>query len=204
MEWRRLALETPTLWSDIKVASGEEDALEALLLLSKGRPLDIVLTGVRAPRRLLDVLILHTGRIRCMEVQLYEQAMEPFQVLGCASPDGFSRLSRLSIEDSIYNASPQETLSGSLFHPLERARRHNNTFNEMDLRVVQSLPMVSSLTALVINDAGTTTTFHSMKDTPSLLQNLTCHLLETLDVVVDDLSKEGWWDLLCTSLTYPN
>ena len=30
-----------------------------------------------------------------------------------------------------------------------------------------------------------------MKDTPSLLEHLTCDLLEILDVVVDDLSKEG-------------
>jgi len=216
-EWRDLVLETSALWSTIKVVTDDEDALEALrlaLLLSRNQPLDIVLTGVRAPRELPDVLVPHIGRIRSLEIQLYEQGREPFRVLGRASPDAFRRLSRFSVEDALYNLMPEETLKGSALHPLERARRHENALDEVDLKLIQSLPMLSSLTALVINDVSMTTIAPLqlpsvkslrllMKDTPLLLQTLTCHLLETLDLVIDDLSREGWWDVLCTSLAYP-
>ena len=216
-QWRALALETPGLWSNNKVAFDDEDALEALplaLLLSRNLPLDIVLTGVRAPRSLLDEFVPHTGRIRSLEVLTYKQASEPFRVLSRTSPDGFSRLSRLSIEDCRYNAKPEEVVKDSPLYTLERARLHENTLDEVDLKAVESLSMLSSLTALVINAARMTTSVPfqlpsvkslrlAMKDTPSLLQHLTCDLLETLDVVVDDLSRKGWWDVLHTSLAYP-
>ena len=42
-----------------------------------------------------------------------------------------------------------------------------------------------------------------MKYTPVVLENLTCNNLKSLDVVLDDTSREGWWDLLVKSLTYP-
>ena len=57
--------------SNIKVAFDEEDVLEALplaLLLSSNLPLDIVLTGVRASRSLLDEFVPHTGRIRSLSM----------------------------------------------------------------------------------------------------------------------------------------
>jgi len=36
-----------------------------------------------------------------------------------------------------------------------------------------------------------------------VLENLTCNNLKSLEVVLDDTSREGWWDLLVKSLTYP-
>ena len=36
-----------------------------------------------------------------------------------------------------------------------------------------------------------------------VLENLTCNNLKSLDVVLGDTSREGWWDLLVKSLTYP-
>jgi len=42
-----------------------------------------------------------------------------------------------------------------------------------------------------------------MKDAPTVLENLTCNNLKNLDVMLDDTSKEGWWDLLVKCLAYP-
>ena len=164
---------------------------------------------MHAPRETLDVLVPHTGRIHSLEALSYEQERETFRALGGMSGDDFNRLTLSSIEDALNNTNPEEALRGSL-HTLEQARQHKNTLGSQTGPVTSKH---SSFTAFVINDTGTTTTVPLqlpsvkalrlvMKDTPALLPNLTCHLLKTLDIVVNDLSKERWWDVLCTSLAY--
>ena len=73
------------------------------------------------------------------------------------SPDAFSRLSQLSVEDALHSSRPEGTLIGSPLYPLERVRQHKSTLDEVGLKLVQSLPGLSSLTALVISDDSTTT-----------------------------------------------
>jgi len=121
-----------------------------------------------------------------------------------------SSLCRLSIESASYN----ENRSVHSKHPLERASDDQNTINETDLFFIKSLPLLSSLTALVLHapevaDMGelqlprVESLRLGMKDAPTVLENLTCNNLKNLDVVLDDTSREGWWDLLVKCLTYP-
>ena len=42
-----------------------------------------------------------------------------------------------------------------------------------------------------------------LKNLPALLQSLQCNSLQILDVILEDTSRDGWWDLLLTSLVYP-
>jgi len=211
--WKRLVIETSKLWSDIRFNVDKDDMLETLnlsLLLSKNWPLDIAITGVCAPDEMVNGLIPHVRRIRELELFLYREARVPFRVLGGTPPDGLSSLCRLSIESASYN----ENSSVPSKHPLERASDDQNTVNETDLFLIKSLPLLSSLTALVLHVPGVVSMGQLellrveslrlvMKDVPTLLENLTCNNLKNLDVVLDDTSREGWWDLLAKSLTYP-
>ena len=211
--WKRLVTETSKLWSDIRVDVDNDDALETLhlsLLLSKNRPLDIAITGVCATNEIVNGLTPHVHRIRALELLLYREARIPFRVLGGTPPDGLSSLSRLAIESASYN----EGRFVPSKHPLERANDDQNTINEADLFLIKSLPVLSSLNSLVLNVPGIVTMAPLqlprvetvrlvMKDAPMVLENLTCNNLRNLDVVLDDTSREGWWDLLAKSLTYP-
>ncbi len=213
MAWKRLVIETSKLWSDIRIDVDNDDMLESLhlsLLLSKNWPLDIAITGVCASDEIVNGLIPHVYRIRVLELSLYREARVPFRVLGGTPPDGLSSLCRLAIQSASYN----ENSSVPSNRSLERASGDQNTINETDLFLIKSLPLLSSLIALVLHAPGVANMDHLqlprveslrlvMKDTPMVLENLTCNNLKSLDVVLDDTSREGWWDLLAKSLTYP-
>ena len=211
--WKRLAIETSKLWCDIRVDVDNDDVLEALqlsLLLSKSWPLDIAITGVCASDEIINGISPHVHRIKALELSLYREARVPFRVLGGTPPDGLTSLCRLAIESASYN----ESTSVPSKHPLERASDDQNTINEVDLFLIKSLPLLSSLNALVLHVPGVVNMDQLqlprveslrlvMKDAPLVLENLTCNNLKNLDVVLDDTSREGWWDLLAKSLTYP-
>jgi len=211
--WKRLVIETSKLWSDIRVNVNNDDMLETLhlsLLLSKNWPLDISITGVCASDEIVDGLTPHVHRIRALELFLYREARVPFRVLGGTPPDGLSSLSRLAIESASYNDKSYVPSK----HPLERANDNQNTINETDLFLIKSLPLLSSLNALVLHAPAFVSMDQLqlprveslrlvMKDAPMVLENLTCNNLKNLDVVLDDTSREGWWDLLAKALTYP-
>ena len=214
MAWKKLVIETPKLWSDIRIDVDNDDMLESLhlsLLLSKNWPLDIAITGVCASDGIINSLIPHVHRIRGLELSLYREARVPFRVLGGAPPDGLSSLCRLAIQSASYN----ENSSVPSNRSLERASNNQNTINETDLFLIKSLPLLSSLIALVLHAPGVANMDHVqlprveslrlvMKYTPMVLECLTCNNLKNLDVVLDETSREGWWDLLAKSLTYPH
>jgi hypothetical protein len=211
--WKKLVIETSKLWSDIRIDVDNDGVLETLhlsLLLSKAWPLDIAITGVRASDEIINGLIPHVHRIRALELSLYREARAPFRVLGGTPPDGLSSLRRLAIESASYN----ENTPVLSKHPLERASHSRNTITETDLFLIKSLPLLSSLNALVLHVPGIVNMVQLqlprveslrlvMKDSPMVLENLMCNNLKNLDVVLDDTSREGWWDLLTKSLTYP-
>jgi hypothetical protein len=211
--WKRLVINTSKLWSDIRINVDNDDVLESLhlsLLLSKTWPLDIAITGVCASDEIVNRLTSHVHRIRALELSLHWEARVPFRVLGGTPPDGLSSLCRLAIESASYN---ENTYVPSK-HPLERASDNQNTINETDLFLIKSLPLLSSLSALVLHVPGIVNMDQLqlprverlrlvMKDSPMVLENLACSNLKNLDVVLDDTSREGWWDLLKKSLTYP-
>jgi len=210
--WKRLVIETSKLWSDIRFNVSNDDMLETLhlsLLLSKNWPLDISITGVCASDEIVNGLTPHVHRIRALELFLYREARVPFRVLGSTPPDGLSSLSRLAIESASYNENSYVPSK----HPLERANDDQNTIDETDLFLINSLPLLSSLNALVLHAPGIVNMVQLqlprveslrlvMKDAPMVLENLTCNNLKSLDVVLDDTSREGWWDLLAKSLTF--
>ena len=213
MAWKKLVIETSNLWSDIAIDVDRDDMLETLqlsLVMSKNWPLDIAITGVCASDEIINGLIPHVHRIRALELLLYREARVPFRVLGGAPPGGLGSLRRLSIESASYN----ENISVPSKHPLERASDDQNTINETDLFFIKSLPLLSSIKALVLHAPGVVNMGELqlprveslrlvMKDAPTVLENLTCNNLKNLDVILDDTSKEGWWDLLVKCLTYP-
>jgi hypothetical protein len=221
MAWKRLAIETSRVWSNIKIDVSNHDMLETLqlsLLLSKNWPLDIAVTGSRASDELLNELAPHAHRIRSLELSLRRKARVPFRVLGRTPPEGLSSLCRLAIESASYSeiitAPYAENNLVPSKHPLERAKNHGNTVTDTDLFLIKSLPLLSSLTALILHAPGVTSMVRlqlprveslrlRMKDAPTLLENLMCNNLKTLDVVLDDTSREGWWVLLVKSLAYP-
>jgi len=211
--WKRLVIETSKLWSDIRIDVDNDDVLESLhlsLLLSKNSPLDIAITGVCASDEIVNGLTPHVHRIRALELFMHREARVPFRVLGSTPPNGLSSLCQLAIESASYD----ENTSAPSKHPLERASDDQNTISETDLFLIKSLPLLSSLNALVLHVPGIVSMEQLqlprveslrlvMKDTPMVLENLTCNNLKNLDVVLDDTSREGWWDLLVKSLTYP-
>jgi len=211
--WERLVIGTSKLWNDIRIDVDNDDVLESLhlsLLLSKNSPLDITITGVCASDEIVNVLTPHVHRIRALELFMYQGARVPFRVLGSTLPNGLSSLCRLAIESASYNENGPVPSK----HPLERASDDQNTISETDLFLIKSIPLLSSLNALVLHVPGIVSMDQLqlprveslrlvMKDTPMVLENLTCNNLKNLDVVLDDTSREGWWDLVVKSLTYP-
>jgi len=211
--WKRLVIETSKLWSDIRIDVDNDDVLESLhlsLLLSKNWPLDIAITGVCASDEIVNGLTPHVHRIRALELFMHREARVPFRVLGSTPPNGLSSLCQLAIGSASYD----ENTSAPSKHPLERASDDQNTINETDLVFIKSLPLLSSLNALVLHVPGIASIDQLqlprveslrlvLKDTPMVLENLTCNNLKSLDIVLDDTSREGWWDLLVKSLTYP-
>ena len=142
-------------------------------------------------------------RIRALELFMYREARVPFRVLGGTPPNGLSSLCQLAIESTSYD----ENTSAPSKHPLERASDDQNTISETDLFLIKSLPLLSSLNALVLHVPGIVSMEQLqfprveslrlvLKDTPIVLENLTCNNLKNLDVVLDDTSREGWWDHL--------
>jgi len=213
MAWKKLVIESSKMWSNIRIDVNNDDMLERLqlsLLLSKNWPLDIAITGVCASDEIFNDLIPHVHRIRSLELCLYREARIPFRVLGGTPPDGLSSLCRLSIEPASYH-DDGFVLSK---HLLESASRNQNAIDDTDLFLIKSLPLLSSLTAIVLHAPGVANMDNLqlprveslrlvMKDAPTVLENLTCNRLKNLDVVLDDTSREGWWDLLVKCLTYP-
>jgi len=184
--------------------------LNLSLLLSKNLPLDIAITGVCASEKIINSLIPHVHRIRALELLLYREARVPFRVLAGTLPGGLGSLCRLAIESASYNED-SFVPSG---HPLEPAGDDQNTINETDLTVIKSLPLLSSLTALVLHVPGVANMdkLHLprieslrlvMKGAHTVLENLVCNNLKNLDVVLDDTSRVEWWDLLVKCLTCP-
>ena len=213
--WRALVLETPSIWKNIYIAVDDDDALKAFpafLLFSKSWKLDVTIIGTHAPRSIIDGLFQDAHRIRTLEIRLRKAAREPFRGLSKAPPDGLCSLSRLAVET---HSVPQTSGVGrKTIQVLEQIKQDQNALDETDLNLLQTLPMLSSLTSLVLHDVGTVDIppleLLSLKSlriilnhSPSLLQSLKCNSLQTLDVILEDTSRDGWWNLLSSSLVYP-
>ena len=215
MAWRAFVLETPSIWKNIHIAVDDEDALKALpafLLLSKIEKLDVTIIGTRAPESVVDKLAQAAHRIRALEICLHKAAREPFRGLSSAPPDGLCSLSRLAVVT--YSVAQARDAEPQAIQALERVEQDQNALDGMDLNLLQTLPMLESLTALVLHDVGIVgvpplelLSLKSLrivlKNSPALLQSLKCESLQSLDVILEDTSRDGWWDLLLASLVYP-
>jgi len=213
--WRAFVLETPSIWENIHIAVDDDDALKALpasLFFSKTWKLDVTIIGTRAPESVVDELAQAAHRIRTLEICLQRAAREPFRGLSSAPPDGLCSLSRLSVET---HSAPQTRGAEPLTtQALERIKQDQNSLDGTDLNLLHTLPMLTSLTALVLHDVGIVDvpplellSLKSLRivlrNSPALLQSLKCNSLQILDVILEDTSRDGWWDLLLTSLVYP-
>ena len=215
--WKALVLETPSLWNNICVSVGHEDVLEALRLFlhfSKHVPLDVSLVGMQTPDIVLGDLRSHAHRIRSLDIHLKKEAGEPFRLLSKSPPDGLRSLSLLALEmptQAVSKGDPSVTSMDTL----ARTTENGGALDVHDFVLIQTLPLLSSLCSLVLHDTGVTdvpllelpcmkSLRLMMKDSPTLLGSFKCNRLEILDVVVDDTSREGWWDLLLKSLVYPS
>ena len=213
--WRSFVLETPSIWNNIYIAVDDDDALGALpasLLFSKTHKLDVIIIGTRAPHSVVEKLAQNAHRIRMLDICLRNAAREPFRSLSTAPPDGLCSLSRLAVET---HSVAQAGKSGPrTIQALERIKQDQNSLDLNDLNIIQALPVLSSLTALVLHDIGIVVVsplelFNLkslrivMQNSPALLQSLKCNALQTLDVILEDTSRDGWWDLLLSSLIYP-
>lgn len=69
----------------------------------------------------------------------------------------FQPSSQLSVKAAFHSSRPEETLIRSLPQPLERVRLHKNILDKVDLKLVQSLLVLSS-SALVISTSDASTT----------------------------------------------
>ena len=215
MAWKAIVLETPSIWKDIYIAVDDDDSLKALpasLLFSKAQKLDVMIIGTRAPCSVVDVLANEAHRIHTLEICLHKAAREPFRGLSKAPPDGLCSLSHLAVET--HSVTQTGGAGPQTIQALKRVKQDENALDGNDLHLLQTLPMLSSLTSLVLHDVGiagvTPLELLSLKslrivlqDSPALLQNLKCNALQTLDVILEDTSRDGWWDLLLSSLIYP-
>jgi hypothetical protein len=213
--WRAFVLETPSIWNNIYIAVDDDDSLRALpasLLFSKTRKLDVTIVGTRAPRSVVDDLATDAHRIRTLDISLHKSAREPFRGLSKAPPGGLCSLSRLAVET--HSVAQTGGAGPKTIRALERIKQDQNALDATDLNLLKTLPMLSSLTSLVLHDVGTVDVHPlellSLKSlrivlqkSPALLQSLKCNALQTLDVVLEDTSRDGWWDLLRSSLIYP-
>jgi hypothetical protein len=213
--WRDFVLETPSIWSNIHIAVDDDDSLKALpvsLLFSKAQKLDVTIVGTRAPSSVVDELAQGAHRIRTLDICLHKAAREPFRGLSTAPPDGLCSLSRLAVET--HSVAQTEGAGPKTIKALERIKQDQNALDATDLNLLQTLPMLSSLTSLVLHDLGIVDipplellSLKSLRivlqNSPAPLQSLKCNVLQTLDVVLEDTSRGGWWDFLRSSLNYP-
>ena len=213
--WRAFVLGTPSLWSNIHIDVDDDDALIALpasLLLSKTQKLDVTIIGTRAPLLVVHKLAQDAHRIRALNICLRKLAREPFRGLSKASPDGLRSLSRLAVETHSVAQTPG--VGPKTIRAIERIKQDQNVLDATDLNLLMTLSMLSSLTALVLHDVGIVDvpplellSLKSLRivtqNSPALLQSLKCNALQTLDVILEDTSRGGWWDLLLLSLIYP-
>jgi len=213
--WRTFVLETPSIWKNIHIAVDDDEALKALpafLLFSKTWKLDVTIIGTRAPQSVVDELAQAAHRIRTLEICLHKAAREPFRGLSSAPPDGLCSLSRLAVE--AHSVPQTRGAEPPTIQALERIEQDQNALDGTDLNLLQTLPMLTSLTALVLHDMGIVgvpplellclkSLRIVLKNSPALLQSLTCKSLQSLDVILEDTSRDGWWDLLLASLVYP-
>ena len=215
MAWRDFVLETPSIWKNICIAVDDDDSLKAFpsfLFFSKSQKLDVTIIGTRAPSTIVDELARDAHRIRTLEIRLHKAAREPFRGLSKAPPDGLHSLSRLAVET--HNVAQTGGAGPRTIQALERMKQDENALDANDLKLLQTLPMLSSLTSLVLHDVGIVDvpplellSLKSLRivllNSPALLRSLKCNALQTLDVVLEDTSRDGWWDLLLSSLIYP-
>jgi hypothetical protein len=215
MAWRGFVLETPSIWNNIYIAVDDDDSLKALpvsLHFSKAQKLDVTIVGTRAPSSVIDELAQDAHRIHTLEICLHKAAREPFRGLSTAPPDGLCSLSRLALETR--SVAQTEGAGPKTIKALERIIQDQNALDATDLNLLQTLPMLSSLTSLVLHDVGTVDvpplellSLKSLRivlqNSPAPLQSLKCNVLQTLDVVLEDTSRDGWWDFLRSSLIYP-
>ena len=213
--WRAFVLETPSLWNNIRIVVDDGDSLMALpasLFLSKTQKLDVTIIGTRAPLSVVDELALDAHRIRTLEISLHKAAREPFRGLLKAPPDGLCSLSRLDIET--HNVAQTPGAGSKTIRAIEQIKQDQNALDATDLNLLMTLPMLSSLTALVLHDVGIVDvpplellSLKSLRivlqNSPALLQSLKCNALQTLDVMLEDTSRDDWRDLLLSSLIYP-
>ena len=205
--WRAFVLETPSLWSNIHIDVDDDDAITALpasLLFSKTQKLDVTIVGTRAPLSVADELAQNAHRIRTLDICLHKAAREPFRGLSQAPPDGLCSLSRLAVETQ--NVAQTGEAGPKTVRALEQIKQDQNALEATDLNLLMTLPMLSSLTALVLHDVGIVDVSPlellslkslriAMQNSPALLQNLKCNALQMLDVILEDTSRDGWWDL---------
>jgi len=213
--WRSIVLETPSIWSNLRIAVDDDDSLRALpasLLFSKTEKLDVTIVGTRAPGSIVDELAQSAHRIRTLEICLHKAARGAFRGLSTAPPNGLCSLSRLAVET--YSVGQTGGKGPETINALERNKQDQNALDAIDLNLLQTLPMLSSLTSLALHDVGIvgapTLELSSLKslrivlqNSPALLQSLKCNALQTLDVVLEDTSRYGWWDLLRSLLIHP-
>ena len=214
--WKALVLETPSIWNNIHVSVGHEDVLEALRLFlhfSRSAPLDVSLVGMQTPDMVLGDLRSHAYRIRSLDIHLQKEAGEPFRLLSKSPPDGLRSLSLLALEMPTQAVS-RDGSSVTPINTLALTTENGRALDVHDFVLIQTLPLLSSLSSLVLHDTGVTDVPSlelpcmkslrlMMKDSPTLLGSFKCNRLKKLDIVVDDTSREGWWDLLLKSLVYP-
>jgi hypothetical protein len=214
VRWRILVLNTSRLWTNVHIMVNHKEVPEALglfFLLSRSLPLEITLKGVQMPRLMLDELVFHGHRIRSLDIRLQKDAREPFRVLGNEVDGGLRTLSRLAVVPLDDKGREREKTSGA---PPARARKaKNNALGASDMSAIQLLPALHSLTALVLHDMGTTQTppmelprleslTLALENLPTVLQNLRCDSLRSLDITLDNTSRDGWWNLLLCSLAH--
>ena len=215
MAWRAFVLQTPSIWKNICIDVDDDDALKALpasLLFSKPQKLDVRIIGTRAPLSVVDELAQDVHRIRTLEICLRKAAREPFRGLSRAPPDGLCSLSRLAV--GTHSAAQTEGAVSKSIRTIERIKLDQNALDATDLNLLMTLPVLSSLTALVLHDVWVVDvpplellSLKSlrivMQNSPALLRSLKCNALKTLDIILEDTSRDGWWDLLLSSLIYP-
>ena len=215
MAWRAFVLETPSIWNNIYIAVDDDDSLKALpafLLFSKTQKLDVIIIGTRAPCSVVNELVKDAHRIRVLEICLHKAAREPLRGLSTAPPDGLCSLSRLAVET--HSVAQTGGAGPKTIRAIERIKQDQNALDTTDLYLLQALPILSSLTALTLHDVriadvpslemlSLKSLRIVMQSSPALLQSLKCNALQTLDVILEDTSRDGWWDLLLFSLIYP-
>src|SRR5260221_4203425 len=156
--WKLLVLNTPRLWTHVHILADHEEVFEALevFVLFSGRlPLEVTVMGAELPRPVLDSLVPHGHRILSLEIRLQKEAREPFRVLRNAPSGGLRILSRLAV-GPLRREGGGRLLDAPAGPALESAKAHNNALDATDMNVIQLLPALRSLTALVLHDVGTT------------------------------------------------